>query len=377
MGRRLSLVLVGLLLAACRGAPAASDARSAPAAPGAPAPAAPARQDRPSGAAAPAGATAAAPASLEVVRVGTVNSASDAVFFWEQERGYLREQGLDLEATPFNGAQLMIAPLGADQLDIGGGGPGPGLFNAILRGVNIRIVADRSRAAPGTRFNCLAVRQSLLDSGAVRTPADLRGKVFGENVPGVLTTMLVERELQRAGVNLQQDVTSTTMSFPDMLTAFSNDAIDFGVLTEPYITLGEQRGVSRCWKPSSEMGPNFQIAVIIYGPTFAEQRADTARRFMVSHLRALRDYQRAFFGDGQHRAEFIQVMSRITGISDTALLEKMEPTWADPNGGVNVESLRDTQRWYVARGEQSGEVDFDRVVDPTFVDYALGQLGRQ
>jgi NitT/TauT family transport system substrate-binding protein len=308
--------------------------------------------------------------------VGTIGSSSDAVFYWGQERGYLREQGLDLDATPFNGAQLMIAPLGADQLDVGGGGPGPGLFNAILRGVNLRIVADRSRAAPGTRFNCLAVRKNLLDSGAVRSFADLRGRVFGENVPGVLTTSLVERELQRAGLSLQ-DVNSTTLSFPDMLTAFANDAVDFGVLTEPFITIGEQRGVSQCWKPSSEMGPNFQIAVIIYGPTFAEQRADTARRFMTAHLRALRDYHRAFFGDGQYRAEFVQVMGRITGISDTGLLERMEPTWADPNGGVNVESLQDLQRWYIGRGEQTGEVNFDRVVDPSFVEHAISRLGRQ
>jgi len=171
-------------------------------------------------------------------------------------------------------------------------------------------------------------------------------------------------------------VTSTSLSFPDMVTGFANDVVDFGVLTEPYITLGEQRGVSQCWKPTSEMGPNFQIAVILYGPVFAEQRADVASRFMVAHLRALRDYQRAFFGDGQDRGEFVEIMGRVSGISDRALLERMEPTWADPNGGVNVESLRDVQRWYVGRGEQSGEVDFDRVVDPSFADYAVARLGR-
>src|SRR4051794_6269806 len=372
MGRWQILLLGSLLLVACRAAPTVpTEGGSAPAG----GPAAAAASGAPAGPVATAPAAPAAPARLDTVRIGTVGSASDAVFYWEQERGYLREQGLDLEATVFNGAQLMIPPLGADQLDIGAGGPGPGLFNAILRGVNVRIVADRSRAAPGTRFNCLAVRKSLLDSGAVRGFADLKGRVFAENVPAVLTTSLVERELQRAGVSLQ-DVTSTTLSFPDMVTGFANDVVDFGVLTEPYITLGEQRGVSQCWKPTSEMGPNFQIAVILYGPVFAEQRADVASRFMVAHLRALRDYQRAFFGDGQDRAEFVEIMGRVSGVSDRALLERMEPTWADPNGGVNVESLRDVQRWYVGRGEQSGEVDFDRVVDLSFVDYALTHLGR-
>ncbi|HZU06870.1 MAG TPA: ABC transporter substrate-binding protein [Chloroflexota bacterium] len=356
-----TLLLLSLLLTACRAAPVASErggAASAPAveAPSAPAPSAP-------------------PAPLEAVRVGTVGSATDAIFYWAQERGYLREQGLELDVTVFNGAQQMIAPLGTDQLDVGAGGPGPGLFNAILRGVNVRIVADRSRAAPPARNQCLVVRKSLLDSGAVRSFADLRGRVFAENVPAVLTTAIVERELQRAGLSLE-DVTRTTLSFPDMLVGFANDAVDFAVLVEPFITLGEQRELLRCWKYTSELQPHFQIAVVLYGPAFAEQRTELARRFMVAYLRAVRDHHRAFFGDGAHRAELIRLMGRVGGISDLELLERLGPSWMDPNGEVNVESLRDTQRWYVGRGEQIGEVDFDRVVDSRFVEYALAQLGR-
>jgi hypothetical protein len=63
-------------------------------------------------------------------------------------------------------------------------------------------------------------------------------------------------------------------------------------------------------------------------------------------------------------------------VTDLDLLERMEPTWADPNGSVNVASLAELQRWYIGRGEQTGEVDFSRAVDPSFVDYAISQLGR-
>lgn len=320
-------------------------------------------------------AVAAEPAAqrLETVRIGTINNATDAPFYWAQERGYLREQGLDIETTPFNSANFMVAPLGADQLDVGGGAPGAGLFNAILRGVNVRIVTDRARAVPGTRFNCLAVRKSLLDSGAVQGFADLRGRVFAENAPGVITTYPFERELGRAGVGLS-DLTLTTMAFPDMVTAFSNDAIDAGFLVEPFITLGEQRGVSQCWRQTADLEPDFQIAVILYGPGFA-QRADVARRFTVANLRAMRDHYRAFFGDGQGHDEMLQTVGRITG-TDLSLLARLAPSWMDPNGSVNVESLRAVQRWYLGRGELTGEVDFDRVVDSSFVNYAIEQLGR-
>jgi NitT/TauT family transport system substrate-binding protein len=311
---------------------------------------------------------------LETVRVGTIANATDATFYWAQERGYLREQGLELEATPFNSAQFMVAPLGADQLDVGGGGPGPGLFNAILRGVNLRIVTDRARAVPGTRFNCFMVRKSLLDNGTVRSFADLRGRVVAENAPGVITTYALDRQLQQAGLGLQ-DVTMPVMSFPDMLTSFANDAIDAAFEVEPFITLGEQRGVAQCWQPTSDLEPNFQIAVVLYGPGFAEQRADSARRFTVAYVRAMRDYYRAFFGDGQGRREMQQLIANVTGMRDLGLLDRLAPSWMDPNGSVNIDSLRAVEQWYRTRGDVTGQLDLDRVVDTSFVNYALQQLG--
>ncbi len=374
MHRWLSLALGALLFAACQGAPASSARPAPPANPAASG----ASSSAPAGAAAAPAAptTAAPPGPVYTLRVGGVGSASEATFHWAQERGYLREEGLDLEMQTFNGAQVMIAPLSADQLDVGSGGPGPGLFNAILRGVDLKIVADRSRAAPGTANQCLMARKSLVDSGAVQSFADWKGKVFAENVPGVLTTSLIDRELQKVGLSLQQDVTSVTLGFPEMFTAFANEAIDFGILIEPFYTLSEEQGTAKCWKPTSEIGPNFQIAVTLYGPTFAEQRTDLARRFMVANLRAMRDYNRAFFGDGEGREAFWELMTRTSNMKDLALLKRLHPTWSDPNGAVNVESLRDVQRWYIGRGEQTGEVDFDRVVDMSFVDYAIQRLGR-
>jgi NitT/TauT family transport system substrate-binding protein len=369
------LALLGVV--ACQAAPAPapaapSGASAAPPTTPSVAPAAPAATGAP---AAPSPVAASAPAALERVRVGTINNATDAPFYMAQERGYLREQGLDIELTPFDTAQRMIPPLGADQLDVGGGAPGPGLFNAIQRGVNVRIVTDRARAVPGTRFNCLVVRKSLLDSGEVRTMADLRGHVYAQNAPSTVTGYTLEQELQRVGLTPADLATLTNISFPDMLTGFGTGAVDAAILVEPFITLGEQRGVSQCWRPTSEMTPDLQIAIVLYSPVFAEQRTAAAQRFMVAYLHAMRDYYRAFFGDGEGRPELLQLLTRITGIQDAALLERLAPSWMDPNGRVNVDSLRSVQHWFFEHGDMPSEVDLDRVVDPSFVDYAITRLG--
>ena len=373
--RALGLLAAGLILAACQAPSAPAAARPpaatvAPAAPNAP------RADTataPAGAAAPT-AAASQPSSPELVRVGVLNSISDAPFIIGRERGYFRDEGLDLELTPFDSAQQMIAPMGAGQLDVGGGAPGAGLINAFLRGVDIRLVADRSQALPGSRVMCLVVRKELLDSGAVQTAADLRGRVYAENVPANAMTYGFEQELHQGGLG-PQDLSYTIVPFPDMVSAFSNGAIDTAMLLEPFITLSEARGGASCWQPLSDIVPGFQAGVLMYSPSFADHE-DAARRFMVGYLRGARDYYRAFFGDGTGRPELVALLTQNTAVKDAALLERMAPNSMDPDGRVNVESLRDTQRWYLERGQIAAEVDFDRVVDPRFLDYALSRLGR-
>jgi len=239
----------------------------------------------------------------------------------------------------------------------------------------MRIVADRAQSVAGTRFNCLMARKSLLDSGALRTMADLRGRVFAEPVPANILTYALERGLNQDGVRLDE-VQLVTVPWPEMANAFGNGVIDVAFPIEPFVTQSAERGVAECWRETADLAPGIETGVLIYGPTFAEQRTDAARRFMVAYLRAARDYYRAFFGDGQGRAEIVELMTRITPIKDPALLARIAPTWLDPNGAVNVASLRDTQRWYVERGDQTEEVDLQRAVDPSFVDFALQRLGR-
>ena len=66
-----------------------------------------------------------------------------------EERGYFREEGLQVESTPFDGAARMTPALASGQLDVGAGGVSASLFNAIGRGVPIKIVGPRARHERG------------------------------------------------------------------------------------------------------------------------------------------------------------------------------------------------------------------------------------
>ena len=67
------------------------------------------------------------------VRVGNVNTVSDIGIYIADKKGYFKSEGLDVEFIAFNTAARMIAPLGAGQLDVGGGTVSAGHYNAFTR----------------------------------------------------------------------------------------------------------------------------------------------------------------------------------------------------------------------------------------------------
>ena len=109
------------------------------------------------------------------VRVGNVNTVSDVGIYIADRKGYFKAEGLDVEFVGFKTAAQMIAPLGAGQLDVGGGTVSAALYNARARNIGIRIVADKGSSRPQYNFSTVMVRKDHVDSGRYRSFKDLKG----------------------------------------------------------------------------------------------------------------------------------------------------------------------------------------------------------
>src|SRR5262249_7592737 len=79
----------------------------------------------------PATAPAAAPAAPQTVRYGDLKLLPNAGVYVAMDEGYFAEQGISLDLTTFDSAANMVAPLGTNQLEAGGGAMSAGLYNAI------------------------------------------------------------------------------------------------------------------------------------------------------------------------------------------------------------------------------------------------------
>ncbi len=309
----------------------------------------------------------------QTVRVGLLSSISDSGVYIGYERGYYRDLGLDLQLETIADPNSMSTLLSTNQLDVAGFGVNANPFLAAARGIAVKLVADKGSQRPGFGFATPLARQDLYESGQLRTFADLRGRTLAMLAPCNSHDPLLQRALDRGGLT-RDDVEITFMSFPDMNAALANRGVDFAWQIEPLTTLGAERGVGVKFIDGAELYPNQQLAALFYSPDFA-QRAEAAQRFMLAYVRALRDYNDAF-AKGIGRAEIAQILARYTTVKDVALYDKLIPAGLDPDGRLNVQGIRDDLALYVQEGCASGQLaEVDRVVDESFVQYAVSVLG--
>jgi NitT/TauT family transport system substrate-binding protein len=181
--------------------------------------------------------------------------------------------------------------------------------------------------------------------------------------------------LNKSGLSVK-DVDIQTMPFPDMRSALANGYIDAAVPIEPFVAQIVENGIGVILQRDDEIVPRHQVAVILYGPKFVEQKPDVARRFMVAYLKAARLYNDAFEKkDPAKRRDVIDILVKNTAAKDVALYDKMVMPGIDPNGKVNVDSIAEEQDWFLKKGSQKSKLDLSKVVDMQYAEAAVRKLG--
>lgn len=325
------------------------------------------------------GATAAsaqtAPLNSRVaLKVGAIGAVSDAGIFIAQEKGYFRDEGLDVEIVGFKAAPQILPAIATGEVQVSGSAVTPALFNAFARGITMKLVADKGQVAQGFGFAAIVIRSDLADT--VRDFKDLKGRKFAVMGKGVSSTTQLGKALERGGIE-PNEVELIELGLPEMVAALGNKAIDGATLLEPFITFATARNVGFRWKGMEDFLPfTGQNGVIIYSQQFTQEQPEAAKRWMAAYLQGTRAYLDAVT-KGADRDGINAILAKHTAVKDLALLAKIAPTGFDPNGRMEIKSLEADQDWFLKLGLQQSRADLGKVIDYQYVDYAVARLGKR
>lgn len=309
------------------------------------------------------------------VSVGVSPATSTAGIFFAQEMGFFKDENLEVEMQVFPTSTAPMIPLLAKgELDVGGGVIAAGLFatSEIEQG-GIVLVADKGSARKNFDYLKLMVRKDLVDSGRYKTLKDLKGFRVGVTaLGGTSQEATFAMYLAKAGLT-PKDVVFMKAGYADANKAFTSKSLDAYIQLEPYVSEAVRMGIAVVVGGVYDIHPNQQSAGIFYSPKFIKERRDISVRFMRAYIRGIRAYLKAFSPD-RKQDDFdrgVSILSKWTSVKDRSVYESMIPAGLDPDGKLNMDSVKADVKYYLSQGYLKSEPALERFVDTTIVEDAL------
>jgi len=291
------------------------------------------------------------------------------------EKGYFKEQGLTVELNYFSSSGgLQMAALTTGELDAGSGSISPGIYNAVAGGVNMRVVASKSRVGPRGSAKYIA-RRSLLDWAKPISLKDIKGKVIALNSAGGSSRLYLDGLLKKAGLR-ETDVVVRVMPFNDMVSALSQSTVDVAFLVQPFITIVEEKGIGTVIADLWDLFPGHMTNNLFYSDAFIRSRPAVAEKFMAGFLKGQRYFYDAAVKKKESLDNVVDVVAKYFRAGDKKLLRLgLSVTELTPNGEMDLKEIQDDQDWYFQKGLIKTKIDVNKMVDLRFVQSAVQALG--
>lgn len=318
----------------------------------------------------PPAAPTAAPKAVKV-KIATQGFTSDAGIFLAMDKGYFKEQGIDAEWVLIVRGTDTFPLLATGEMQVAGGTIDAALFNAIQRGVNVKMVADKASNPKGSRFVGVTVRKDLADQ--IKTTADLKDRTIAMGCEACQTDFLVELWLKDGNLTFN-DVKKVIMYNPaDHIPALANKTVEVAHMMEPFITIATDQGLVVPWLWAGDRDPGQTGSVVLFSEAFAKD-VDAGRRFMLAYLKGVRDYNDAI-NKGKNKADLVAILSKYTSLKDPKLYDKVGMPGLNVDGKINLPSMVQLHDFLLRTAAIKEKADLTKIVDMQFADYAAQRLG--
>lgn len=293
---------------------------------------------------------------------------SFAPFFIAQEEGFFQEQGLDVEFVKLSEGMGALPLLIQGKLDVATGTIGINMMNAIARGGTVKIVADKGHINPkGCPVNGILIRRGLINDSSDIVD-QLRGKKISLN-PISTDGYYVEKAFTKIGLTMDDLQIKGFLIPPMRAQALKSGSVDIVHVSEPWVTRILREGHSTLWVSAKDVVPNFQYAVIVFGPNLLNKNRKAGQRFMIAYLNAMRQYNKG------KTDRNVEILSKYSGVERELLLEACWPA-LDSKGQIDVNSVLDFQKWAMEKGLLDRLIKENQFWDPSFVEHANQVLGK-
>ena len=312
------------------------------------------------------------PAS-EKVKIGVLKLTSSAPIFIGVEKGFFKEFGVDPELVFFQAAAPIATALAAGQVDVGATGLTAALYNIVLGGEKLWIVADKGREWPGYPLTAIVVQKELWDGG-LRGIVDLKGKRIGITQLGSTFHYHLGNVLEKHGLTLADVKVVPLQAMGAQLEALKGRQVDAIIVPQPFPGTAEAQGFGKVMAWGGDMFP-WQIAAIFYSKRFAADR-QSATNFMKGYVKASRYYHDAVLVQkdgrvvpGAQHDDVVTITAKHTGAKPEII--RLGFPYQDRNARLLTADIAKQIDWWTKHGFMKSVLPLSDVVDTRFLEAAI------
>jgi len=219
--------------------------------------------------------------------------------------GVYRHYGKSYVVEPIHiaGSGPALQALAAGELQMGGLSAQALVLGVTRANLDLRVVAQlMSQGVEGYPSSDYYARK-----GEIKSPADLKGKIFAVNARGSTIDAAVRRYMGKLGFKDGQDYRIVEVRFPAMLAALESKRVDVAPLLQPFNLMAERKGtVETVFTTIDALGGTQTLQYIARASWVAANRA-VAVDFFEDHLRF-----RRWLADPANRDAALKILADIT-----------------------------------------------------------------
>lgn len=303
---------------------------------------------------------------LKTIRV---NEVTRSVFYAPQyvaiANGYFEEEGLEIELTTGQGADKVMTAVIAGQSDIGFAGPEAAIY-----------IYNEGKEDYAQVFAQMTQRDGSFLVSKEPTDdfkwTDLKGKTVIPGRKGGVPYMTLEYVLKQNGIDPQKDlVLDDSISFDLMAGAFAGGDAEYVTLFEPTASATEQAGKGYIVASVGEEAGEIPYTAYFANKSYIEQNPDVIQGFTNAIYKG-EQYVK------EHTAEEIaELIKDFFADTDLEMLTTSVQSYMDIDAWksdpiLEEESFNLLQTVMTEAGELTKQADYDKVVNNSFAEKAVG-----
>lgn len=320
--------------------------------------------------------SASAAEAQDKVKIGVLKLTSSAPIFVGVEKGFFKEFGVDPELVFFQAAAPIATALAAGQVEVGATGLTAALYNIVLGGEKLWIVADKGREWPGYPLTAIVVQKGLADGG-LKSIADLKGKRIGVTQLGSTFHYHLGNVLEKHGLTLNDVKVVPLQAMGAALEALKGKQVDAIILPQPFPGRAESDGFGKVLAWGGDLFP-WQIATVFYSSKFAGNRTK-AVNFMKGYVKSSRYYHDAVLvqkdgriAPGKNYDEVVDITARHVGAPPAVI--RLGFPYQDRNGRLWTADIEKQMTWWQKHGFMKSVLPLKSIVDSSFLEAAAAAV---